>query len=315
MNKNDRNQNVRFTVRDVVIINGNAGILAGEDRESVLGRIRQAFAEEGVDAEIRVLSGEALRVAVANACDSDAERIFIGGGDGTVNLGAAMSAAADKVLAILPMGTLNLYAQDLGIPLEPADAVRALVNGRVRRVDYAEVNGNLYLGNSTVGILPPLTAQHEKTRGASILRRYGSILRVAARLLWRNPRFQATLHMAERDLKMKVHGIVICNNAYHDAYSLFSEPTPIDSGKLTVYMNRNPTRRGMLMLALRLLLGTWRKDRDIEAFPTREVTIETRRRRLRTVTDGEILELWTPLRYRVVPLGLRVVVPKERQPE
>ncbi len=294
-----------------VIINSRAGVLVGGDEKTVLSGIRQAFADEGIDADLEVLTGEALSEAIAKAGESEADRIIIGGGDGTVNAGASMAAAAGKILGILPMGTLNLYAQDLGIPLDLEEAVHALIRGEVRQVDYAEVNGNLYLCNSVLGILPPLMEQSEKLRGASLIQRYSSLFRMIVRLLKRNPRFYVKLQIEGRTREMKVRGIAICNNEYHDAFTLFPHPVPLDAGKLTVYLTREPTRLGTLLITLRVLLGTWQKDRDIKSFSTQEVTISTRRKRISTVTDGEILKFPPPLTYRIIPRGLRVMVPEE----
>ena len=294
-----------------VIINGNAGVLVEEDQESVIDRIRGAFANEGVDVDIQVMTGDALGTAIAKAGESQGDRIIIGGGDGTVNAGARKAAATGKILGILPMGTLNLYARDLGIPLDLEEAVHALIRGEVRHVDYAEINGNLYLCNSMLGILPPLMEQREKLRGAPALQRYGSLLRMIARILQRNPRFYIKMHMEGKTREMKVRGVIVCNNEYHDAHSLFPHPTPLDAGKLTVYLTRDPTRLGVLMIALRVFLGTWQKEHDIQEYATTKVVISTRRKQVSTVTDGEILKLKPPLTYQIIPRGLRVMMPVE----
>lgn len=294
-----------------VIINGNAGVLIEEDQKSVLDQIRGAFANEGIDVDIQVLTGDALGAAIETAGKSKTDRIIIGGGDGTVNAGASKAAATGKILGILPMGTLNLYARELGIPLDLGEAVQVLIRGEVRNVDYAEINGNLYLCNSMIGILPPLMEQREKLRGAPAWQRYGSLLRMIARLLKRNPRFYIKMHMAGKTREMKVRGVVVCNNEYHDAHSLLPHPTPLDAGKLTVYLTRDPTRRGMLMIALRVFLGTWEKERDIQEYTTSKVIISARRKQVTTVTDGEILTQKPPLTYQIIPRGLRVMMPVE----
>jgi diacylglycerol kinase family enzyme len=290
-----------------VIINGRAGALIGNDGKSKIDGIRRAFANEGVDIDLQILTGDALVDAISAWADSETERLILGGGDGTVNTGASKAAAAGKILGILPMGTLNLYAQDLGIPLDVEEAVHALVQGDVREVDYAEINGHLFLCNTMLGILPPFMAQREHLRGASFLYRYYSLIRMGVRLLWRNPRFYVKLHTKDMTRKMKVRGIAVCNNQYHDAHSLLPHRATLDAGKLTVYLTRNPTRRGILLIALKVFLGTWQHERDIKSYETKKVTIATRRKRVSVVADGEILKLETPLTYKIVPRGLRVI--------
>jgi diacylglycerol kinase family enzyme len=187
--------------------------------------------------------------------------------------------------------------------------VRALLHGEIRRVDYAEVNGRLFLCNSIIGILPPLMEKRESLRGASDFARNAALLKLGYKIFKRSPRLHVTVNMDGTGLKCKVRGIAICNNDYHDAHSLFPHKAPLDAGKLKVYLPPNPSRRETVRILLRVLLGTWRHDRDIIAYETQEVTIETRRRRVRLVIDGEPEEMEPPLNYHIRPRALRVIVP------
>ena len=67
-------------------------------------------------------------------------------------------------LGVLPLGTLNHFARDAGIPLDLEEAVAAIAGGRTRQVDVAEVNGRIFINNSAVGLYPELV---EIARGAA----------------------------------------------------------------------------------------------------------------------------------------------------
>lgn len=296
---------------DQLIINGRAGVLVGDDGEQVLSSIRQAFAAEGIEVDLKVRTGKGIDQAIEEAVRSDSDRIIVGGGDGTINTAAAAVARTGKILGILPMGTLNLYAQDIGMPLDPAEAVHALIHGAVGRVDVAEVNGRIYLCNSIIGIVPSLMRQREEIRGKPLHRRVWGLIHKTFLLFRQNPKLRITYDADGKSRRMKVRGIAVCNNAYHDAFALFPHEVPLDSGKLMVYLAVAPSRWGMLRLAVRLFLGTWEKESEIHSFPMKEVNISSSKSRLTAVTDGELIEMRPPLTYCTRPRQLRVILPPE----
>ncbi len=258
-----------------VIINGRSGALVGRKGGLLLEAISKAFAEEGIDADLQVRTGRDIGAAIDAAVNGKDEIIVVGGGDGTINAAAVALSRAGKVLGILPMGTLNLYAQDLGIPLDPAQAAHVLAKGVIRRVDYAEVEGRPYLCNCIMGILPPLMRQREHVRGKSLASRFKKLFQTAFTLLKQNPRIQVHLQMNGSAKSMNVLGVAVCNNEYHNAYALFPHPVTLDAAKLSVYVARESTRMETLRLALRLFLGTWESESDLAAYSTDQVSLSS----------------------------------------
>jgi diacylglycerol kinase family enzyme len=84
----------------------------------------------------------------------------------------------------------------------------------------------------------------------------------------------------------------------------------LDGGKLSLYVAQRPGRLGLLRFALRALRGTLAQERDFDVLLADEMEIETRHRRLRVATDGEVTLMTTPLRYRARPGALAVIVPR-----
>ncbi len=85
----------------------------------------------------------------------------------------------------------------------------------------------------------------------------------------------------------------------------------LDAGSLSVYVLHRTGRMGLVRLALRSLFGILRQAKDFETFCTDEITIETRHKKLLVAFDGEVKPMETPLRYRIRPNVLRVIVPKK----
>jgi len=83
----------------------------------------------------------------------------------------------------------------------------------------------------------------------------------------------------------------------------------LDAGQLSLYFSHRTGRLGLLLLGLRALLGRVERTKEFVAMCTTEVSIETRRKRIRVATDGEVTIMEPPLLYRVLPRALRVNVP------
>jgi diacylglycerol kinase family enzyme len=95
-----------------------------------------------------------------------------------------------------------------------------------------------------------------------------------------------------------------------DAFNLGARSC-LDAGHLSLHLTRDIGRMGLVRLALRAICGRLRESKDFDALCAKEVWIETRRRRLRVATDGEVNIMRSPLHYRVRPGALQVIAPKQ----
>ena len=100
------------------------------------------------------------------------------GGDGTVSASPARWPAPPRRCSCCPAGTLNHFAQDLGVPLDPAEAALLVRDGARRAVDVAEVNGHVFVNNSSIGAYPLAVALRERLAGEG---------RAASGRRWRAP--------------------------------------------------------------------------------------------------------------------------------
>src|SRR5215210_3549065 len=131
-----------------VIINATSG---ANDKESVRARLAEIFAARGLNARITLAESGAEIVELARrAAREDGDTVIAGGGDGTINAVASTLVGTAKRLGVLPLGTLNHFAKDLKIPLDLEDAAKTVLDGQVARVDVGEVNGRIFLNNSSL---------------------------------------------------------------------------------------------------------------------------------------------------------------------
>jgi hypothetical protein len=141
----------------IVIMNRGAG--GPGDPQA---RIAELFRAHGATPRIVHPNGDHDIASVARKAAQSSERIVVAaGGDGTINGVAGELAGTDKILGVLPIGTLNHFAKDLRVPLGLQMAVRTVVDGRVVAVDAGEVNGRIFLNNSSLGIYPQFVSRRE----------------------------------------------------------------------------------------------------------------------------------------------------------
>jgi YegS/Rv2252/BmrU family lipid kinase len=296
----------------LVLLNATAGT-AQRDPEGFRKRVHDGFAARGVDADVRLIKGaDVLALAEAFVSDSAGRPgsvLVVGGGDGTIGCAVSRVAGSDVTLGILPLGTFNHFARDLGIPLDVDDALATVAEGRIKAVDIASVNGRTFVNNSSIGFYPFLVAERtaeQKRRGVGKL---AAILPALARTLradtWQRVRIRA--EGSQKDVRTPC--VFVGNNLYDMA--AMGRRSSIDQGELSVYIVKPQTWLGLFLLPFKIALGLTRSDRDVERLLVHRIEIESRHPIIRVSMDGETIRAAPPLRYEVRPAALKVLVPME----
>ena len=117
-----------------------------------------------VEVDVVRIEPQCLAEAMREASRHDTDPIVIAGGDGTVNCAAAVAIESTMVLGVLPMGTFNHFAKDLGMPDDLSGAVRFLARADVIAVDVGEVNGRVFVNNASIGVYPKMVGEREDIR-------------------------------------------------------------------------------------------------------------------------------------------------------
>jgi diacylglycerol kinase family enzyme len=293
-----------------VIINAGAG--TGHDDERA-AELRRKLADAGLDAELTLAAGgDELIAAARRACEGGARLVVAGGGDGSVNAVASQVVEAgrpDVKFGVLPMGTLNHFAKDLGIPLELDDAIRNLATGVPTRVDVGEVNGRIFLNNSSLGLYPDIVRDREKQQRRLGRGKWPAALWASLAALRRYPFLSIRLEVEGTRLARRTPFVFIGNNAYTMQGLAIGVRERLDAGALSLYVAQHPTRFGLLRFAFDALRARLGEERDFDVLQAGGFEIDTHRARLRVATDGEVTVMAPPLRYRSRPGALDVLVP------
>ena len=288
-----------------VIVNAHSGTANGA-AERVAGLYRAA----GVEPSLHVVSsGDELARLSKEMARERPPLVIAAGGDGTMNMLASALAGSESALGVIPLGTYNHFARDLGIPLDLAAAVVATLEGKRRQVDLGEVNGRVFLNNSSIGLYPAMVRRRERQQRRLGRSRWHAMLWAAHAVLGRHRFLHLTLELDGRTYRRRTPFVFVGNNVYEMAGFNIGQRARLDAGVLSVYVTHRGGRLGVMALAARALTGGLKQAKDFEGATAARLRIDSRHRRLLVATDGEVNALELPLEYRIRPRALSVIAP------
>ncbi|HEX4738384.1 MAG TPA: diacylglycerol kinase family protein [Allosphingosinicella sp.] len=293
-----------------MIINRGGGSF-GEDSAE---KLQPLFEKNGIDAKILAVDpGELDRHCTEAAAAAGIDALVAAGGDGTISTAAAAVAGTEMPLGVLPLGTLNHFAKDAGIPLDLEEAVAAIAGGRTRQVDVAEVNGRVFINNSAVGLYPELVKSREAQQRLFGRGKKAAMLVAGVRAFWRFSRRRLTIRIAGHQGTIVTPLLFVGNNRYKMDLLDLGQRDAIDRGELCLYAPLAGGPFHFLSVSVRAVLGREDRQSDFLAIDgVREVEIDSPRAALMVATDGEAQTLDTPLRYKVRPGALKLIVPRSQ---
>ena len=292
-----------------VIINAAGGSFIANQTETA---VTQAFADADLKVNIHFApSGSEVFSLAEKAASGDCRIMVGGGGDGTLALVAEAAYKSGKIFGVMPLGTRNHFSKDLGIPQDMAGAVAVIAAGHTRQVDLGEVNGRIFINNSSIGLYPRIVRHREAQQERLGRGKWYAAFLAAIRVFRRSPFYRVRFKLDGHSFLRKVPFVFVGNNLYEmDIYNIGSRQS-LDRGLLSVYFLHRGGRWGVLELLFRTLIGRLKQWRDFEEIETEAITINTSKKKIMVALDGEVTVMKTPLEYRIVPKALTVIAPSQ----
>ena len=293
-------------MKAIALVNEASGSASDDSLDGVANALRTA----GVAAEVELVRPHHIASRAKAAIKAGAQLVIAAGGDGTMSAVAGALVGTNVPLGILPLGTLNHLARDLGIPFDLDAASAVIAVGHQRRIDVARLNDRLFVNNSAVGLYPLFVADRESQQ-----RRLGRSKRLS--MFVAGLRTLARFH--HHRLSLTVNGghsetietplLFVGNNDYRLDLGGAGKRDSISDARLCVIMMRRMGRAGFFAAMLRALAGRSRPGDMIKLDDVQTLHVASRRSSLTVSTDGETYRLTPPLDYRIEPAALRVIVP------
>ena len=291
----------------MVLLNRGGGALLADP--GIGEKVSSAFEESGLDVRVELIDGSDCSARCRAIVERRDDLLVIGGGDGTISAAASVLAGTHTALGVLPLGTLNHFARDLGLPSEIVDAAKLIARRKVRKVDVGEMNGRVFINNSAIGIYPLMVLDRDLQR-----RRLGRSKRLAmivasVRTLVRFGHQRLALTVNDQKEQLDTPLLFVGNNEYRLDLGAAGRRESITDGVLSVYVMRKKSRRGFIAASIRALLERQREDDMVRLEHVERLRVTTSRSALPVSLDGEVVHAAPPLDYKIRKGALRVVVP------
>jgi YegS/Rv2252/BmrU family lipid kinase len=292
--------------RALIVFNPIAG--QAESFQQELAASVEVWREHGwrVTTQPTSASGDGTRIAAA-AAGEDYDLVVAAGGDGTINEVVNGLAGTRTALGTLPVGTVNVWAREIGLPLQPRVAAIALTRAAVHQIDLGRAEQRYFLLMAGVGFDAAVVAEVRSPEK----RRLGIIAYAlrAAKIALRYRGERVRLSLDGRRTAGRALLVVIGNSQLYGGVMRITAHAVIDDGLLDVCVIKGRTLRSAPLRALSILLRRYNTDPAIEYHRARSVLVESRHP-MPVQVDGDRIGM-TPMTFAVASGALRVLLPPD----
>jgi diacylglycerol kinase family enzyme len=291
----------------ILFLNPRAGTFGAADESA----LRTLAYENGLRV-VEVRAGEVdVRAEVRESLAAGRRTFVVAGGDGSIHHVMQALVGTEGILGVLPTGSVNHLARDLGIPVDDwRTAFEIAVRGAVRQIDVGRINGHYFLNSVMMGLYPSISEFRERFRSMhSRWHAYAKAVRLALRHF---PHVTLVLEHDGRVETLRTQMFVVSVNAYDLSQTGFISPkTTFNDGKLSMYSLTFMSRLQFVGAAAQYFRGNVADVPGFRRIRTAQLRIDNGRGRLRVSIDGELSMLDTPLQLAAVPASLLVRGPQQ----
>lgn len=221
---------------------------------------------------------------------------------------AGVAVRTGASFGVIPLGTLNHFAKDAGIPLEVEAAVAVIAAGNVAPLDSGELNGRTFVNNASLGFYARIVRERQTEQRKGRAKWIAFAIGLArAWIDYRQIRVRMTVD--GRPLDRRTPFVFIGNGQYKQEGLEVGRRVSIATGRLWIYLAPECGRLEMLLLLLRAVAGRLTPDVPLEEFVATAITIEMRPRAVGVATDGELVSTSPPIECVSNPGTLKTFVP------
>lgn len=297
----------------LLVLNEAAGSLSRDHDALTPTKLIEAFRAAGVNIELRTAPPGELCETIEAAVATRPDVIYVGGGDGTISTAAGCLVDTPVSLGVLPLGTLNHFARDLGLPPSWPEAVVALAQGVRRTVDVGEVNGRVFINNCSIGSYADAVRKRDVLRRLRGTGKWWAMMLATSAVFRQLRRLRLRIETNGETLALRTPFLVVANNRYSGHVLDSSLRSRLDEGRLWIYTTLARRHLEILHLMWQSLVRSIDRVDGLESFATAEANLSHDMGSLPIAADGELVDLKPPLHFRSRPGALHVIAPREKR--
>lgn len=302
-------------VRYRIILNAEAGPAGKPSAGTSPAELTAAFNAAGVEVDVEEVPPENLGPRVHAAANGRPDAVVVGGGDGTIRTAAALLADTGVPLGVLPLGTFNHFAKDLGLPIDPRETVAVLAAHHVHAVDLGEVNGEVFINNCSIGAYAEAVRRRDALRANGARGKLWAMARASYTTFRRLERLPFELSVVhgnngaepEPPRRVRTPLLFVGNNRYSGQVLDHSLRERLDAGELWLYTVHAHRHLAILRLMLRAVFRRLDEAADLEAEAVTKFVATCRSAEVPVALDGELMPIHSPFQFRVRRGALRVL--------
>src|SRR3954447_1775734 len=213
-----------------VLLNRGGGAVAADPK--IADKVAAALTKAGIAPDVQLIAGDTCEVRCKALAERGDALVIVGGGDGTISAAASALVGTETRLGILPLGTLNHFARDLGIPDKLDDASKLIAERPGRRVDVAEMNGRIFINNSAIGLYPLLVVDRDSQRKRLGRPKAAAMVIASIRTLGRFGHHRPMLTGDDREAQVDTPLLFVGNNDYRTDLPAPGQRESLEDGRL-----------------------------------------------------------------------------------
>jgi diacylglycerol kinase family enzyme len=292
----------------IIIINKNSGAFVNSGNEFTKDRIKTVFRNLGIDNEIIPVNGNSISEIIRSKLSTNIDAVVSAGGDGTVSTAANALLGRNIPLAVLPAGTLNHFAKDLGIPLDLEKAAQVISNRKILKIDAGEVNEKIFINNSSIGIYPKVVKkriENQRLGGSKWAAMGNAIIKIFKKF----PLLEVNIDSEEEKISCKTPFVFVGNNKYKIDILNLGTREKLTEGYLSLYYPNSRNKNSIFRFAFLALINKLDQLKDFTILLTKEARLNIDSPKIEVTLDGEIYNFTPPLKYKIIPRCLNVIAP------
>ena len=284
-------------------------VSGGKEKHDWEASIREFFKDKPHTPEFFLLTGKDDKRSVEHYIERiQPDRVVAVGGDGTVKMLSELLKETETPLGIIPAGSANGMAKELGIPIKVEEALQIILNGVCQKIDLIKINEEeICVHLSDIGLNAMLVKQFEQSKKRGMWG-YG---KAVFRMLWEKQKMKVTIKTDDAIIKRNAYMVAIANARKYGTGANINPDGNVADSKFEVVLVR---KLNVFEICKAIFTERSFHPERIEIFSTKNLQLDLHRKAYFQI-DGEYIGKITSLKARILPQVLNVMLPVQKQPE